>query len=106
MAYAARQAAPSDDICWIFLINAPVAALALLGVCLLVPESRDPANPRLDWPGAVLSAAGITGVVFAIIEEPATAAPRTVLSAPRRRAGWQGPVRASPGARSWAAAGR
>jgi DHA2 family multidrug resistance protein-like MFS transporter len=55
----------------IFLINAPVAALALLGVCLLVPESRDPANPRLDWPGALLSAAGITGVVFAIIEEPA-----------------------------------
>jgi len=33
---------------WIFLINAPVAALALLGVWLLVPESRDPANPRLD----------------------------------------------------------
>jgi MFS transporter, DHA2 family, multidrug resistance protein len=56
---------------WIFLINAPVAALALLGVCLLVPESRDPANPRLDWPGALLSAAGITGVVYAIIEEPA-----------------------------------
>jgi EmrB/QacA subfamily drug resistance transporter len=56
---------------WIFLINAPVAALALLGVWLLVPESRDPANPRLDWPGALLSAAGITGVVYAIIEEPA-----------------------------------
>ena len=56
---------------WIFLINAPIAALALLGVCLLVPESRDPANPRLDWPSALLSAAGITGVVYAIIEEPA-----------------------------------
>jgi EmrB/QacA subfamily drug resistance transporter len=56
---------------WIFLINVPVAALALLGVCLLVPESRDPANPRLDWPGALLSAAGIIGVVYAIIEKPA-----------------------------------
>jgi EmrB/QacA subfamily drug resistance transporter len=56
---------------WIFLINAPVAALALLGVWLLVPESRDPANPRLDWPGALLSAAGIASVVYAIIEEPA-----------------------------------
>ncbi|MGH3210820.1 MAG: MFS transporter [Trebonia sp.] len=66
---------------WIFLINAPVAALALLGVCLLVPESRDPANPRLDWPGALLSAAAITGVVFAIIEEPAE--------------GWRTPVLAS-----------
>lgn len=56
---------------WIFLINAPVAALALALVILLVPESRDSANPRLDWPGALLSAAGIIGVVYAIIEEPA-----------------------------------
>lgn len=55
----------------IFLINPPVVVLALLGTWLLVPESRDPANPRLDWPGALLSAAGITGVVYAIIEEPA-----------------------------------
>ncbi|HEX3516722.1 MAG TPA: MFS transporter [Trebonia sp.] len=62
----------------IFLINAPVAALALLGVWRLVQESRDPANPRLDWPGALLSAAGITGVIFAIIEEPAN--------------GWNAPV--------------
>jgi MFS transporter, DHA2 family, multidrug resistance protein len=55
---------------WIFLINAPIAALALLGVRLLVPESRDPANPRLDWPGSLLAAAGIVGIVYAIIEEP------------------------------------
>ncbi len=66
---------------WIFLINAPIVALALLGVRLLVPESRDPANPRLDWPGALLSAAGIVGIVYAIIEEPAR--------------GWHGPVLAS-----------
>ncbi len=55
---------------WIFLINAPVSALALLGVWRFVPESSDPANPRLDWPSAVLSAVGITGVIYAIIEEP------------------------------------
>jgi len=55
---------------WIFLINAPIAALALLGVYFLVPESRDPANPRLDWSGALLCAAGIVGVVYAIIQEP------------------------------------
>jgi EmrB/QacA subfamily drug resistance transporter len=55
---------------WIFLINAPVSVLALLGVWRFVPESRDPANPRLDWPGAALSAVGLTGVIYAIIEEP------------------------------------
>ena len=32
----------------IFLINAPVVLLALLGVGFLVPESKDPAAPRLD----------------------------------------------------------
>ena len=63
---------------WIFLINVPVTGLAVLGVWLLVPESRDPADPRLDWPGALLSAAGVTAVVYAIIEEPAV--------------GWHGPV--------------
>ena len=56
---------------WVFLINAPVSALALLGVWRFIPESRDPANPRLDWLGAVLSAAGLTSVIYAIIEEPA-----------------------------------
>lgn len=66
---------------WVFLINAPIAALALLGVRLLVPESRDPANPRLDWPGALLAAGGIVGIVYAIIEEPARGwAPPTVAS--------------------------
>jgi MFS transporter, DHA2 family, multidrug resistance protein len=55
---------------WIFLVNAPVSALALVGVWRFVPESRDPANPRLDWLGTVLSAVGITGVIYAIIEAP------------------------------------
>src|SRR5439155_1838831 len=54
----------------IFLINAPVVGLALLGVGLLVPESRDPRAPRLDWPGAVLAVAGTSALVYGIIEEP------------------------------------
>jgi MFS family permease len=38
----------------IFLINAPVVVLAVIGVWLFVPESKS-ANPnRLDWIGAVL----------------------------------------------------
>lgn len=54
----------------IFLINTPVVALAIAGVWLLVPESKDPHAPRLDWVGAVLSVAGVSGIVYGIIEEP------------------------------------
>src|SRR5437879_3277864 len=54
----------------IFLINAPVVGLALLGVGFLVPESRDPAAPRPDWLGALLVVAGTTTLVYGIIEEP------------------------------------
>ncbi len=54
----------------IFLINAPVVGLALLGVWLLVPESKDPNAPSVDWVGAVLAIVGVTGVVYGIIQEP------------------------------------
>ncbi len=55
----------------IFLINAPFALVALIAVALFVPESRDPAAPPLDWLGALLLMAGMFGVVYAIIEQPA-----------------------------------
>src|SRR5207249_10313280 len=43
----------------IFLINAPVVVLAVLGAWFFVPESRDP-NPRpLDWVGALLEVVGV-----------------------------------------------
>jgi len=54
----------------IFLINAPVVVLALIGTWFFVPESKDPNPKRLDWLGALLEVVGVTGVVFAIIEEP------------------------------------
>lgn len=54
----------------IFLINAPVVVLALIGAWFFVPESKD-ANPRrLDWFGAILEVVGVTAVVYAIIEQP------------------------------------
>ena len=55
----------------IFLINAPVVVIALVGIWFLVPESKDPNPQRIDWVGAFLSAAGVTAVVYAVIEEPA-----------------------------------
>jgi EmrB/QacA subfamily drug resistance transporter len=55
----------------IFLINGPVVMLSLLGVWLFVPESRDSKAPRLDVVGAALAVAGVTSLVYGIIEQPA-----------------------------------
>src|SRR5207247_1358020 len=44
----------------IFLINAPIVVVALIGVWLFIPESRDSNAPRLDFVGAVLAIAGVT----------------------------------------------
>jgi DHA2 family multidrug resistance protein-like MFS transporter len=54
----------------IFLINAPVVVVAVIGVWLFVPENKDPNPKRLDWIGALLEVVGVTGLVYGIIEEP------------------------------------
>jgi EmrB/QacA subfamily drug resistance transporter len=54
----------------IFLVNVPVAAVAIIGAQLFVPTSRDPAVPPLDVGGFVLSAIGVTAFVYTIIEGP------------------------------------
>jgi len=54
----------------IFLINVPVVLLALAGTWFFVPESKDPNPRRLDWLGAILEVAGVTGIVYGIIEQP------------------------------------
>jgi len=54
----------------IFLINLPVVAACLLGAFVLVPDSRDPESPRIDLPGTGLSIAGLSAVVWALIEAP------------------------------------
>ena len=54
----------------IFLVNVPVAVLALLLGFRYVPESRDPRPGSFDLPGAALSTAGFSILVYAIIEAP------------------------------------
>ncbi len=54
----------------IFLINAPVVVVGLVGVWFFVPESKDPQPRRLDWIGALLEVVGVTGLVYGIIEQP------------------------------------
>jgi EmrB/QacA subfamily drug resistance transporter len=54
----------------IFLINAPVVVVAVIGTWVFVPESKDPNARRLDWVGAILEVVGVTGIVYGIIEQP------------------------------------
>ena len=54
----------------VFLVNIPIVAFALIAGRILIPESRDPESPGLDYPGIGLSIAGLTAIVWALIEAP------------------------------------
>ena len=54
----------------VFLVNLPFVAAALILGRMLVPDSSDPAAPRLDPRGFVLSIAGLSALVWSIIEAP------------------------------------
>ncbi|WP_214413140.1 MFS transporter [Sphaerisporangium fuscum] len=53
----------------VFLLNVPIAVLAIVAAVLLMPESRGPARPT-DPLGALLSTAGMTALVYMIITGP------------------------------------
>ncbi|NGO73080.1 MFS transporter [Streptomyces boncukensis] len=59
-----------DHFWWgsVFLINVPVAVVAVVAMALLVPESRDPRPGRLDPVGVLLSVAGLVLLVYGIIK--------------------------------------
>jgi EmrB/QacA subfamily drug resistance transporter len=61
-----------DHFAWgsIFLINLPIVFVALVGTLWLVPESRDPEQAHLDPLGTLLSIAGLTALVWGLIEAP------------------------------------
>ncbi len=54
----------------IFLVNIPIVLIAAGAAAVLVPTSKDPAAPRLDPLGAALSIAGLSCLLYAIIEAP------------------------------------
>jgi len=51
----------------VFLINVPFVAIGMVGVALLVPESRSSQAGPVDIPGVLLSAAGLVGVTYGFI---------------------------------------
>ncbi|MEV5877203.1 MFS transporter [Streptomyces sp. NPDC052101] len=54
----------------VFLINIPMAALGISACVFLLPETRDPASPRVDPVSTALTAAGLGSLIYAIIEAP------------------------------------
>lgn len=53
---------------YIFLMNVPVAAVGLVAVLVLVPESRAPERPALDPVGMLAACVGLAGVTYGLIE--------------------------------------
>lgn len=58
---------------WVFFINAPLAVLTVLIVLRRVPETPHRGSGMqgirgMDWKGAALSTAGLSGVTYALIE--------------------------------------
>lgn len=53
-----------------FLINVPVAALAIVGALVLVPPSKARDKGRIDYVGGLLSVVWIGSLVYMIIEGP------------------------------------
>ncbi|MGI8407410.1 MAG: MFS transporter [Actinomycetota bacterium] len=56
---------------WVFIINLPLAAAAILIAIRYVPETKDEeGSQRPDAPGAVAAALALGGVLYALIEGP------------------------------------
>jgi EmrB/QacA subfamily drug resistance transporter len=54
---------------WVFFINAPLAVITVMIALRKLPEHRNGVGAHtLDWRGAVLATAGLSGVTFALME--------------------------------------
>jgi EmrB/QacA subfamily drug resistance transporter len=59
-----------EHVSWraVFYINIPLALLVILISLRFVPESSDTESAGLDWPGAIIGALGLGGLIFGLIE--------------------------------------
>ncbi|MGW7196355.1 MFS transporter [Streptomyces chryseus] len=53
-----------------FLINVPVAALAIVGTFVLIPPSKAARHGRIDYVGGLLSVVWVAALVYMIIQGP------------------------------------
>ncbi|WP_030595115.1 DHA2 family efflux MFS transporter permease subunit [Streptomyces fulvoviolaceus] len=54
----------------VFLVNVPMAALGIAACVFLLPETSDPASPKVDTVSTAFTAIGLGALVYAIIEAP------------------------------------
>ncbi|MEU6847266.1 MFS transporter [Streptomyces sp. NPDC046716] len=54
----------------VFVLNVPMVAIGITACLFLLPESRDPAAPKVDIVSTVLTALGLGSLIYAIIEGP------------------------------------
>ena len=66
----------------VFVVNVPIAAVAIAASLFLVPDSRDPESRPLDIPGALLSMGAVSALILVIIEGPkwGAASPQFVIT--------------------------
>ena len=59
-----------DHFWWgsVFLVNVPVAVIAVVAVAVLLPESRSEQRPRPDVAGMLVSAAGLAALTYGVIK--------------------------------------
>ena len=55
---------------WIFALNVPLVLVTLALVFAAVPATKELSGRRVDFVGASLCATGLSGIVFAFIEQP------------------------------------
>lgn len=56
----------------VFLINAPIVLIGLIGIWKIVPESQNPEPKRLDLVGLIVSITGLTLLIYGIIDASRT----------------------------------
>ncbi|NUR05277.1 MAG: DHA2 family efflux MFS transporter permease subunit [Streptomyces sp.] len=54
----------------VFLVNVPMAAIGIAACVFLLPETSDPASPKVDALSTALTATGLGALIYAIIEAP------------------------------------
>lgn len=61
-----------DHFWWgsVFLVNIPMVGIGVTACVFLLPETRDPAAPRVDLVSTVLTATGLGTLIYAVIEAP------------------------------------